>query len=55
MKYYLIIILILIYVFVTIWVFNHVSAWLSIFMLLMGIGTAIYFITKQLKQNQKEQ
>lgn len=51
MKYFYYLVGALVFVFVTNWTFNHVSAWLAIFMIIAAVGFVINAVIKFLKNN----
>jgi Ca2+/Na+ antiporter len=52
MKYLNYIIIFLAFIFITVWIFNHVNAWVSILFAVLCIYGRVYYIEKQQKNKK---
>lgn len=53
MKYFLIIATTLAFIFILGWLFNHVTAWGSIFLGLVAVGGVVYYLENKIKSKNK--
>lgn len=53
MKYFIIILAVLVFIFATAWSFNHIDPWISILFVVVSVLTTVYFNQRKLKKNEK--